>query len=203
MATWKEDVIKALIELGGEASLQDIYKKVKQIRKITVKHPEAIIRDTLEKNSSDSEKFVRKDGIDIFYSNELGSGIWGIREEYIHQYNDEYNDFLYEEGQPNLKEHIIRERNPQVIQQAKEKFKKENNGKLFCQICGFDFSEKYGTLGENFIEGHHIIPISSRQLNTKTRIEDIYLVCSNCHRMLHREDAPKKVEDYYKILKKS
>ena len=27
MATWKEDVIKALIELGGEASLEQIYKK--------------------------------------------------------------------------------------------------------------------------------------------------------------------------------
>lgn len=201
MATWKEDIIKALIGLGGEASLQDIYEQVKQIRKITVKHPEATIRNTLERNSSDSNNF-NPNNDDVFYSKGFRSGIWGIRKNYINKYIN-YYDYLFEEGQPNLKVHLIRERNPQVIQQAKEKFKKENNGKLFCQICGFDFSEKYGTLGENFIEGHHIIPISSRQLNTKTRIEDIYLVCSNCHRMLHREDAPKKVEDYYKILKKS
>ncbi|MDE7314556.1 MAG: HNH endonuclease [Mucispirillum sp.] len=176
-------------------------KKVKQIRKITVKQPEAIIRDTLERSSSDSEKFIREDEDgDIFYSKGFRSGIWGIREKYINYYKDEYDDYLYEEGHPDLKEHIIRERSPQVIQQAKEKFKEKHNSKLFCQICGFDFSKTYGKLGENFIEGHHIIPISSIQSNSKTGIEDIYLVCSNCHSMLHQKGAPKKVEDYYKIL---
>lgn len=119
MATWKEDIIKALIGLGGEASLQDIYEQVKQIRKITVKHPEATIRNTLERNSSDSNNFNPNNDY-VFYSKGFRSGIWGIRKNYINKYIN-YYDYLFEEGQPNLKVHLIRERNPQVIQQAKEK----------------------------------------------------------------------------------
>lgn len=56
-----------------------------------------------------------------------------------------------------------------------------------CQICGFDFNEVYGTLGEGFIEVHHRVPLYSLEQeiipNPKT---DLICVCSNCHRMLHR-----------------
>ncbi|MGG3845407.1 MAG: hypothetical protein C6W58_14570 [Bacillaceae bacterium] len=39
-----------------------------------------------------------------------------------------------------------------VIRLVKEKFKRENGGRLFCEICGFDFYEVYGEIGEDFIE---------------------------------------------------
>ncbi|MCH1960058.1 HNH endonuclease [Romboutsia hominis] len=57
-----------------------------------------------------------------------------------------------------------------------------------CLICGFDFKEIYGDRGEGFIEIHHIIPLS--ELNEETEInpkKDLIPVCSNCHRMIHRE----------------
>lgn len=57
-----------------------------------------------------------------------------------------------------------------------------------CLICGFDFKEVYGDRGEGFIEIHHIIPLS--ELNEETEINpknDLIPVCSNCHRMIHRE----------------
>jgi putative restriction endonuclease len=37
------------------------------------------------------------------------------------------------------------------------------------------------------IECHHSIPISQMDDNQKTKIQDIIMVCSNCHRMLHRK----------------
>ncbi|AYE53250.1 HNH endonuclease [Priestia megaterium NCT-2] len=94
-------------------------------------------------------------------------------------------DIEFEEGEKRLKQHYVRERNPQVIKLAKEGFKAKN-GRLFCEVCGFDFYTMYGEIGQDFIEGHHTIPISKLEDGQKTRIEDIALVCSNCHKMLHR-----------------
>jgi hypothetical protein len=81
-ATWRHDVVSALQNLGGKASLHKIYKEVVSIR--TAKNGsvppsfEAIIRRELENNSSDSECFLGRH--DLFYSVDgLGGGMWGLR----------------------------------------------------------------------------------------------------------------------------
>lgn len=59
-------------------------------------------------------------------------------------------------------------------------------GRLYCEACGFNFEETYGTLGSNFIEVHHNKPISS--FNDEHEIDiknDLNCLCSNCHRMIH------------------
>lgn len=57
-----------------------------------------------------------------------------------------------------------------------------------CMACGFDFEEKYGELGKEFIEVHHVVPLSSRtevvNVNPET---DLICLCANCHRMVHRK----------------
>lgn len=56
-----------------------------------------------------------------------------------------------------------------------------------CKICGFDFGEVYGTHGHGFVEVHHLIPVSS--LTESRRVDpvsEMTVVCSNCHRMIHR-----------------
>lgn len=57
-----------------------------------------------------------------------------------------------------------------------------------CMACGFDFEEKYGELGKNFIEVHHVVPLASRtevvEVNPQT---DLICLCANCHRMIHRK----------------
>jgi predicted HNH restriction endonuclease len=65
----------------------------------------------------------------------------------------------FPEGKQVLKQHLVRERNPEVIKLAKEHFL-QRHGKLFCEVCGFDFGEHYGVIGEGYIEGHHTKPIS-------------------------------------------
>jgi 5-methylcytosine-specific restriction protein A len=61
-----------------------------------------------------------------------------------------------------------------------------------CQACGFNFADTYGSIGENFIEAHHLTPLSSLHgqallLDPRT---DFAVLCANCHRMIHRTDAP-------------
>lgn len=77
--------------------------------------------------------------------------------------------------------HKIRERNKTIIRLKKASAK----GNLRCEICGFSFFEKYGAIGQDFIEVHHTKPIAEMRPNEKTRIEDLILICSNCHRMIH------------------
>lgn len=59
-------------------------------------------------------------------------------------------------------------------------------GKIKCEVCHFVFGEWYEELGEGYIECHHIIPVSDYKKVSKivTNLDDLILVCSNCHRML-------------------
>jgi predicted HNH restriction endonuclease len=58
-------------------------------------------------------------------------------------------------------------------------------GALACEACGFDFEVTYGERGKEFIECHHVRPLSELKPGDKTSVDDLALVCSNCHRMIH------------------
>lgn len=95
---------------------------------------------------------------------------------------DEEAEFA--EGAPYYAKHIKRERDPKAVKLAKDKrWKKEKA--YACDVCTFDFAKNYGELGDGYIEAHHTIPVSQMQPGHKTKITDLALVCSNCHRMLH------------------
>lgn len=98
----------------------------------------------------------------------------------IYTYSKEFN-----EGNEKLALHMKRERSSQAAKLAKELFKRRHNGRVFCEVCSFDFFEAYGDWGEGYIEAHHAKPVSKMQQEDVTRIEDFVMVCSNCHSMLH------------------
>lgn len=66
------------------------------------------------------------------------------------------------------------------------------DGKISCQCCSFNFSDFYGEdIGKGFIEIHHTKPIFKYEdddiENTlKRAVTNLIPVCSNCHRMIHR-----------------
>ena len=92
----------------------------------------------------------------------------------------------FPEGKLKERLHRQRERNSSLTKQAKETSLRET-GKLECQCCGFDFEKIYGELGRGFIEAHHTKPVSElHEEGEETKLEDIALVCSNFHKMLHR-----------------
>ena len=100
-----------------------------------------------------------------------------------------------------LKEHLVRERNPKLIQRAKELYKTKY-GKLTCQVCGFDFEEEYGEIGKDYIEGHHTKPVSEMMDGEQSKPEDIAMVCANCHRMLHRRRPWLTIDELSKLKNK-
>ena len=56
-----------------------------------------------------------------------------------------------------------------------------------CMACGFDFESFYGEQGKNYIEVHHVVPLSTVDEQVEVNPEkDMIVVCSNCHRMIHR-----------------
>jgi predicted HNH restriction endonuclease len=58
---------------------------------------------------------------------------------------------------------------------------------LICKVCGFDFELVYGEHGSGFIEVHHLKPVSTLSSSTNVSPEnDMTVLCSNCHRMIHR-----------------
>lgn len=83
--------------------------------------------------------------------------------------------------------HTKRERNGAVVKLAKELAKKRD-GYLRCACCSFDFGRTYGAYAADYIEAHHLTPLSALKQEevAQTKVEDLALVCANCHRMLHR-----------------
>ena len=107
----------------------------------------------------------------------------------------------FPEGKEKYRLHRLKERSRELVTLAKKKYKLVNP-KMNCQICTFSFIECYGEIGADFIEAHHVFPISALTKETKIRIEDLAMVCSNCHRMLHRRRPWLTLEDLSKLLTK-
>ncbi|UCZ54984.1 HNH endonuclease [Bacillus shivajii] len=72
-----------------------------------------------------------------------------------------------------------------------------------CIACGFDFEKVYGEHGKDFIEVHHMKPLST--LDEAIEVDpkkDIVPVCANCHRMIHRKkDHVLSIEELKELLK--
>jgi hypothetical protein len=93
-------------------------------------------------------------------------------------------ELVFPEGRGSYRLHRQIERKSQLVMAAKAKAKQD--GRLCYWVCDFDFGKRYGERGEGFIEAHHTIPVSQLGENATTKVEDLAMVCSNCHRMLHR-----------------
>ena len=96
-------------------------------------------------------------------------------------------DFSSAEGKVKFRIHKVRERDPRLRKIAIENFLLTHD-RLVCEVCGFSFENVYGDLGNGFIEVHHLKPISHYSDDEYTTVENLKLVCSNCHRMIHRGD---------------
>lgn len=89
-----------------------------------------------------------------------------------------------EEGRIVTRWHAYRERDRRIVDEAKKVFLKKHQ-RLFCEGCGFDFKKRYGAAGEGLIEVHHTKPVHTLQPGELTRIQDLALLCANCHRVVH------------------
>lgn len=74
MATWVEDIVQALENLGGQAHRRQIINEVKRIRTEPLpKNVDETIQERIQAHSSDSAHFQGKD---LF--RRIGNGVWGL-----------------------------------------------------------------------------------------------------------------------------
>jgi predicted HNH restriction endonuclease len=109
-------------------------------------------------------------------------------------------DDAFPEGREVLVTHRMRERNPLVVRHKKVSVL-EAQGRLACEACGFDFEVDYGVHGAGYIECHHTLPISKYADGQTTTVDDLVLVCANCHRVLHRVRPWMTLDDLRSHLK--
>jgi hypothetical protein len=93
---------------------------------------------------------------------------------------------IVREGAAKLVTHFVRERNRTIVA-AKKADAMAKGGTLGCEVCGFDFAATYAELGADYCEVHHRTPLAEARGEVETKLRDLAIVCSNCHRMLHRE----------------
>lgn len=94
-------------------------------------------------------------------------------------------EVAYEEGGTLLVAHYKRERSPKLRAKKIEDVRRKGL-KICCDVCDFDFGRVYGERGEGYIEVHHVTPLHIAGLST-TRLQDLALLCANCHRMIHNK----------------
>ena len=92
------------------------------------------------------------------------------------------------------------ERDPKAKRICKDYYMKRD-GRITCQVCGFDFGKVYGPDYANIVEVHHIVPISEIGQEYKLDpIKDLIPVCPNCHTVIHANGGI-SIDDLRKLLK--
>jgi len=97
------------------------------------------------------------------------------------------------EGKRSLKAHVAIERISALAKRKREAVLKET-GALKCEACSFDYEEVYGPLGRKAAEVHHTRPLHAGE--RITRLADLAILCSNCHRMIHRLEPIPSVAEF-------
>ncbi len=204
--TWLEAIIRTFKILGHPARVEDIYDcmldNVISEAPIAAKTPAQTIREKIFRHSHDSKSGIGNEH--IFYKTE--TGVWGLVDNELSdiEVGMSDDDSAFPEGKAILQKHLHRERSRTLVNEAKKRFAETHNGKLYCEACGFDFSKVYGDIGKNFIEAHHMKSVSEMQEGEKTKIDDLAMLCSNCHRMVHKTRPwISNKQDLHKIIKDS
>lgn len=103
------------------------------------------------------------------------------------------NEYEGSEGGVIMRLHRRYERDPKLV---KKKIQAATAiGQLSCEVCSFDFSKAFGDLGAGYIEVHHLKPVHTLGKKGRTKLEELALLCSNCHRMAHRKRTPLTLEE--------
>ena len=101
------------------------------------------------------------------------------------------------EGRRRLVLHLQRERNRTVVRN-----KKKQAASFDCEVCGFSFGRAYGNAASDYCEVHHLLPLSEVEQTTRTRMEDLAILCANCHRVVHLRNPPYTLNQVRSILAK-
>jgi 5-methylcytosine-specific restriction protein A len=104
--------------------------------------------------------------------------------------------FAATEGTRRLVLHLQGERDQAIVN-----LKKNHSVSLNCEVCTFSFG-LYGSTASHYCEVHHLRPLSEVVDVTKTRIEDLAILCANFHRVIHLRNPPYTLDEVRNMLSK-
>jgi predicted HNH restriction endonuclease len=103
------------------------------------------------------------------------------------------------EGEKILLSHYRRERRPQ-LRETKLRALEKKYGVLKCECCGTEAESYPPHCRQSVFEVHHKRPLSEGP--TLTGMDDLALLCANCHRAIHAEAELPKVDDFSQKIRK-
>jgi 5-methylcytosine-specific restriction protein A len=92
---------------------------------------------------------------------------------------DSDDDVQFAEGRIVTEAHKRRERNPQLRRKLIKK--RKLSGPLSCDIC--NCVEPHHQFADAMFEAHHLVPLAAAMQERATKLQDMSLLCANCHRM--------------------
>lgn len=105
------------------------------------------------------------------------------------------SDLIAIEGDPRMYFHLRRERDP-AISEAKRQAIKAMHGKLSCESCAFTTPAAFPGFEGELCEIHHRLPLAFASEPVKTSLNDLAVLCPNCHRAIHRITPLMSVEEF-------
>ena len=103
------------------------------------------------------------------------------------------SDYEAAEGNPILQRHLRRERDLTLVRRKRSAVLAAT-GRLACEACQFDFQKCFPGLGAGFCEVHHTRALAQGERITK--LGDLAILCSNCHRMIHKTRPMESIEAF-------
>lgn len=177
--------IRSFLSESRWTALQDIYTHVQRTLPLDDEDDEP------QAPGSTIPKWKRNVRAVLQYRKGIGEVVWNGNKQYRLKSEAPTGEIVCNdamsanEGRVLLRLHRSRERSRRLVSR-KKRIVLAQDGRLACEVCEFDFAEVYGPLGEGFAECHHTLPLSHPTGARRTQLDDLAVVCANCHRMLHR-----------------
>ncbi len=128
--------------------------------------------------------------------------------EIAKEVEEDFKEVIIEEGALQIKDVKQRKRSNKLRDMAIQQILEKNKGELICEVCAFNFFKKYGEQGKGYIEIHHKEMVKDMDvIGSKQKLGDaikkVSPLCSNCHRMIHRnKDKMLTIEELKAMIKK-
>jgi hypothetical protein len=104
-------------------------------------------------------------------------------------------DIAVIEGEPRMLFHLRREREPRIAD-AKRTTARNQAGELECEACGFVAQHAYLGFGGDVAEVHHRRALAQATGPVQTTLDDLAILCANCHRAIHQTHPLMSVEEF-------
>lgn len=104
------------------------------------------------------------------------------------------------EGRLLTRLHVFKERDRRFARKVRDHYRRICGGRLVCEACRRVPVNEYGPAGDRCMEAHHKVPIEQLQPDSITVVEEMAMVCANCHRVIHSQKPCLKIDEVRALL---